>query len=294
MNDPFAILGVSQDAYKREIQERYEILRSVWDPSKQSDPVLRSRAEVELAKIEEAYAKLVDPKQRVIEQYAERDGSNPDIPQKQTPPPPQPVHPQPTISQPQSVPNMAQPSAPTSRVITISQGEEKNISGWQKYWWAFAGVAFIFAALYLNMYKVMLDVAAERNGYYGRMLTLENRVSELESQNNTLQTQKDALQSKYDWSINLSQVGYCPDSIDLNSPDVAYNFEYFVNYIYNQSDSNAIVDGVVSDTGELSRVRVWYENDNYLEDFYYYSDEVLIGYNLPTNVFWSTAGCWLR
>ncbi len=71
MNDPYQILGINKNAYKKEIRERYEELMAQWNPSKQPTSELKAKAEEEIQKIEKAYSILSDPRQRALLQSNE-------------------------------------------------------------------------------------------------------------------------------------------------------------------------------------------------------------------------------
>ncbi len=65
MQDHYAVLEISRNASQEEIREAYEARLSEYDPSRQLGRKLRELAEEETQRIQEAYAALSDPEQRL-------------------------------------------------------------------------------------------------------------------------------------------------------------------------------------------------------------------------------------
>jgi len=302
MIDPYTVLGVSRDAYKREIQARYETLRNIWDPSKQPDPVLKRQAEVELAKIEEAYAILMDPKSRVAVHY-ENDGSSvpaktqPVVPMKTTPAP-VPQTPSPPQAQPVPLPTPIQP-----QVIKPTFA--------QRNWWLFLIVALILGGLYYNLYNVMLSVAADRdariqkiNAYIGKTNELNDQISTQQGEIDTLHQENSGLKemylstfsdlnnmtAKYD---DLKSEVFCDQTIDKSLP-INQSLKALVDSFRNVTNSYVTDEQIfTNNVYSMSRFRVWY-GGGYHYQFFYYTDATVKDRNLISNVFWANFGCWIK
>lgn len=297
MNDPYEVLGISRDAYKKDIQARYEILKNIWNPEQQTDATLRKTAEAELKRIEEAYAVLMDPKARVAAHYNEDEGEITNAVK-------------PVSEKPRSVQNKPKPILQVTPTPIIQERIIKPTLA-QRSWWLFALIALFFIASYSYEYNVMLEVAADRdvrieklNSYidWTNTLLLENdaqhaEIELLTSENSNLSaslskksTDYMNMSTKYS---NLNDKVYCAETRDKSLP-INKSLIALVNSYRDITNSYATDEQLfTNNVYSMSRFRVWYSG-YFVEQFFYYTNETVTSDGLISNVFWANNGCWIK